>query len=67
MEMRSALFYIIVFAVLAVLLVVAFVSVDTRRRSRIAQEERHSHSSDAARRERKAERKDSQKGRRKRH
>jgi hypothetical protein len=61
------MFYIVIFAGLAILLVVAFISVGTRRRRDVENYERQSTSTKAARRERNAERKQSRKDRRKRH
>jgi hypothetical protein len=61
------MFYVIVFSVLAILLVIAGVTVLSRRRTALQAEERHSRvTTKAARKERKAERAQSRHARRKR-
>jgi hypothetical protein len=60
------MFYIVIFAGLAVLLIVAFIIVGTRRRRDTDNYERQSAKTKAARRERNAERKQSRTDRRKR-
>jgi hypothetical protein len=61
------LFYTIVFSLLAVLLVVAGITVFTRNRRQLDAEERHdAYTSDAHKRERKAKRTQSRNARRKR-
>jgi hypothetical protein len=65
------MFYIIIFALLAVLLVVAGLTVLSRRRTQLrtaeSQAQGHTGASDSARRKRKAERAQSRHDRRKRH
>ena len=75
------MFYVLIFSLMAVLLVVAFLSSVSRRRRNLAREEGHTshseehamhgesrvHSEDSTRRNRKAKRAQSQHDRRKRH
>jgi hypothetical protein len=60
------MFYIVIFAGLAILLIVAFITVATRRRRDMGNYERQTAKTKAARRERNAERKQSRTDRRKR-
>jgi hypothetical protein len=60
------MFYIVLFAGLAILLIVAFIMVGTRRRRDMGNYERQTAKTKAARRERNAERKQSRTDRRKR-
>jgi hypothetical protein len=61
------MFYIIIFGILAVLLIVAGVTVLTRNRSRTNAQATRRPTNDAARRQRKAQRAQSRQDRRKRH
>ncbi|HEY2302696.1 MAG TPA: hypothetical protein VGH66_12440 [Acidimicrobiales bacterium] len=60
------MFYIIIFAGLAILLIIAFITVGTRRRRDMENYEHNNAKTKAARRERNAERKQSRTDRRKR-
>jgi hypothetical protein len=61
------MFYIIIFGILAVLLIVAGITVLTRNRSRPSAQGTRRPTNDAARRQRKAQRAQSRHDRRKRH
>jgi hypothetical protein len=61
------MFYIIIFGILAVLLIMAGITVLTRNKRQSQAEMAHRPTSDAARRQRKAQRVQSRQGRRKRH
>lgn len=64
---RCCVFYIVLFSLLAVLLVVAGLTVFSRNRRELDAEDRHSGTRDAVRRDRKAQRAQSRNARRKRH